>query len=374
MQRLVSTAVFLLAVASPVVQAAASYKIETVAQGLNHPWASQFLPNGDVLITEKLGGLRIVRAGKLEAAPIPGLPKVYQETDCGLLDIALDPDFAANSRIFIALSEGDAAANHMAIFRARFDGKALTGGRIIFRTKPKKAKGSHCGARIAFLADKTFLVTIGDGYDYRDQAQSLGSDLGKTLRLNRDGQVPASNPFVGRSAARSEIYTYGHRNAQGLLRDPRNGDVWLHEHGPKGGDEINLLKRGANYGWPKTTHGIDYSGAVISELKEAPGIVSPVVVWAPSIAPSGFALYLGDKFPAWHGDFFVGALAEKSVRRVRISNGKPVTQEVLLRELDARIRDVREGPDGYLYVLTDEENGRLLRLTPTACVSMCERK
>jgi len=374
LHRLIFSAALLTAVATPAVQAAASYKIETVATGLNHPWASQFLPNGDILITEKLGGLRIVRSGKLDAAPIAGLPKVFQQGDCGLLDIALDPNFVANGRVFIVFSEGDAAANHMAIFRARFDGRSLVGGRVIFRTKPNKAKGSHCGARIAFLADKTFLVTIGDGYDYRDQAQNLASDLGKTLRLNRDGFVPASNPFVGRAAARSEIYTLGHRNAQGLLRDPRNGDVWLHEHGPKGGDEINLLKRGANYGWPKATHGIDYSGAVISEMKEAPGIEAPVVVWVPSIAPSGFALYLGDKFPAWHGDFFVGALAEKSLRRVRISNGRPVAQEVLLRELDARIRDVREGPDGYLYVLTDEEKGRLLRLTPTACVSTCERK
>lgn len=374
MHRLIRLALLLLCCVGASVEAAPIYKIETVAQGLNHPWAVQFLPNGDMLITEKLGGLRIVRAGKLDPQPIAGVPKAYQETDCGILDLALDPDFATNGRIFIAFSQGDVKANHMAMFRARFDGKALRQGRIIFRSARNKAKGSHCGSRIVFLADKTFVMTIGDGYDYRDEAQNLDSDLGKTVRLNRDGKVPSSNPFVRRANARSEIYTYGHRNPQGLLRDPRNGQLWLHEHGPKGGDEINLLKPGANYGWPKTTYGVDYSGAIISNLKEAPGIVAPNVVWVPSIAPSGFALYLGDKFPAWQGDFFVGALAEKSLRRVRISNGKPVTQEVLLRELDARIRDVREGPDGYLYVLTDEENGRLLRLTPAACAATCERK
>lgn len=374
MHRLVCLAVWLGFAVSPVLAAEPIYKLETVAAGLNHPWASQFLPNGDILITEKLGGLRIVRAGKLDPAPIKGLPTAYQESDCGVLDLALDPDFATNKRVFIALSMGDTGANHMAVFRARFDGKALTHGRVIFRSAPNKTKGNHCGARIVFLADKTFVMTIGDGLERSADAQNLRSDLGKTVRLTRDGLVPSSNPFVRRTNARSEIYSYGHRNAQGIVRDPRNGQIWLHEHGPRGGDEINLLKAGANYGWPDATSDAVESGAAAPKAKGVAAFEQPAVVWAPSIAPSGFALYLGDKFPAWQGDFFVGALAEKSLRRVRISNGKATTQEVLLRELDARIRDVREGPDGFLYVLTDEENGRLLRLTPAACAVTCERR
>lgn len=342
------------------------YRVETVAEGLAFPWALEFLPGGDMLVTEKRGGLRMVRGGALDPSPIAGLPVFYEKADCGLLDVALDPDFVSNRRIYLALSEGSEEANHMVVFRATFDGKALKEGKTIFRSAPDKAGGAHCGGRMAFLPDKTLLLTIGDGYDYRDKAQDLSSDLGKVVRITRDGAVPADNPFLKRVGARPEIFTYGHRNAQGLLVDPRDGTIWLHEHGPKGGDEINRLKVGANYGWPKTTHGIDYDGTVISSLKTAPGVEPPTVIWVPSIAPSGFALYLGDRFPQWRGDFFVGALAEKSVRRVRLRPGQDVQQQVLLREVDARIRDVRAGPDGFIYVLTDEKNGRLLRLAPDA--------
>lgn len=340
------------------------YRVETVASGLAFPWSLAFLPDGDILVTEKRGGLRIVRAGALDPDPVGGVPASFQAGDCGLLDVVLDPDFARTRRVFLAFAEGNEAANHVTIFRAVFDGKVLVQGARIFRSAPDKKAGSHCGGRLAFLPDKTLLLTLGDGYDYRDAAQDLASDLGKVVRVTRDGAVPADNPFAKRAGARRQIFTSGHRNAQGLIVDPRDGAVWLHEHGPKGGDEINRLKAGANYGWPKTTHGIDYDDTVISPLKEAPGIEPPVVVWVPSIAPSGFALYLGDKFPAWGGDFFVGALAEKSLRRVRLRDGRAVEQEVLLREVDARIRDVRAGPDGFIYVLTDEKNGRLLRLVP----------
>lgn len=345
--------------------AAAPYRVETVADGLLFPWSMQVLPGGDMLVTEKRGGLRLIAKGKLAAAPVPGLPSFFADSDCGLLDVVLDPDFARTRHVFLAFSEGTVEANHMVVHRAVFDGARLREGRTIFRSAPEKRGGSHCGGRLAFLGDKTLLLTIGDGYDYRDKAQDLGSDLGKVVRMTREGAAPADNPFRGRAGARVEIYTYGHRNAQGLIVDPRDGSIWLHEHGPKGGDEINRLKPGANFGWPKTTHGIDYDDTIISNLKVAPGIEPPVVVWVPSIAPSGFALYLGDRFPQWRGDFFVGALAEKSLRRVRLRAGQEAEQEILLKELGARIRDVRVGPDGFIYVLTDDKNGKLLRLVPS---------
>jgi glucose/arabinose dehydrogenase len=345
--------------------AAAPYRVETVAEGLLFPWSMAFLADGDMLVTEKRGGLRLIRGGKLAAAPVPGLPAFFFDSDCGLLDVALDPEYARTKRVFLAFSEGTAEANQMAVYRAVFDGVRLRDGRAIFRSALAKRGGSHCGGRLAFLPDKTLLLTIGDGYDYRDKAQDLTSDLGKVVRMTRDGAVPADNPFAGKAGARAEIFTYGHRNAQGLIVDPRDGSIWLHEHGPKGGDEINRLLPGANYGWPKTTHGIDYDDTIISDLKVAPGIEPPIVVWVPSIAPSGFALYLGDRFPQWQGDFFVGALAEKSLRRVRLRPDQEPEQEVLLKELGARIRDVRVGPDGLIYVLTDDKNGKLLRLVPS---------
>lgn len=342
-----------------------SYRVETVASGLNNPWSLAFLPDGDMLVTEKYGDLRILRHGVLDPAPITGLPpNILKQGDCGLLDIALDPDFASNRRVFIAFNEGTAEANHLALFRATFDGHALSDGMIVFRSAPDKKEPRHSGGRILFLSDKTLLLTVSDGFLYRDEAQNLGSDLGKLVRIDRDGQPPADNPFIGKPGVRPEIYTWGHRNALGLLCDPRNGDIWLHENGPKGGDEVNLIKPGLNYGWPKTTYGIDYSGDQITKFTELPDVEPPIVVWVPSIAPSGFALYLGDKFPQWKGDFFVGALAEQSVRRLRIRDHMWTEQEILLRELHSRIRDVRAGPDGYIYLLTDADNGQLLRLVP----------
>jgi len=341
------------------------YRVEVVATGLKFPWSLAFLPNGDALVTEKFGELRILRKGVLDPAPVTGGPQnVLKEGDSGLLDVVLDPAFETNLTVFIAFNEGTKEQNHLAVFRAKFDGASLSGGKVIFRSSPEKAGPQHSGGRMVFLPDGTFLVTVSDGFTYRDAAQDLDSDLGKVLRLDRDGHVPRDNPFVGKEGARPEIFTYGHRNALGILVDPRNGDIWLHENGPKGGDEINLLKPGLNYGWPKTTFGVDYSGELVSKLQKAPGITDPVVVWTPSIAPSGFTLYLGEKFPQWTGDFFVGALAEKSIRRVKIRNGNWTEQQILLRELDTRIRDVRTGPDGNIYALTDKDKGQVLRLSP----------
>jgi glucose/arabinose dehydrogenase len=341
--------------------------VEVLARGLNYPWSLAHLPGGVMLITEKRGGVRIFRNGALAAEPLQGAPQnILNDGDSGLLDIVLDPDFARTRTLFISFTEGTLEANRMALYRARFDGRALLDGRIIYRIPNDKRGSGHSGGRIAFLPDGTLLVTTGEGYDYRDQAQALASRLGKVLRLDREGRPPRDNPFVGRAGVAPEIYTLGHRNPLGLLRDPRDGAVWLHGMGPRGGDEINLLRAGANYGWPRTTYGTDYDGTVISPLLEAPGVTNPALVWNPSISPSGFALYLGDAFPQWRGDFFVGALSGQHLRRVRIRNGVAVLEEMLLHERRQRIRDVRAGPDGFLYLLTDEEDGNLLRIRPAA--------
>ncbi|OFX04967.1 MAG: hypothetical protein A3E78_15895 [Alphaproteobacteria bacterium RIFCSPHIGHO2_12_FULL_63_12] len=345
--------------------AAPSAKVETLATGLNFPWSMAFTPDGGILIIEKPGGLRIFRNGALLPGAVPGLPDdVMINADSGYHDIALDPDFATTRRVFIAYAQGDDDANRLAIWRARLANDRLVGGEVIFRASPDKKGPSHPGGRIAFLADKTFLVSVGDGYDYRSEAQNLGSDLGKILRLDRNGNPPANNPFIGRDNARAEIYTYGHRNPQGLAVDPETGTVWESEHGPRGGDELNRLTAGANYGWPLTTNGIDYDGTLVSERAHMAGVASPLLVWAPSIAPSGLAIYRGQEFADWNGQFLVGGLASKSLVRAQADNdGRSIREtERLLADLGGRIRDVRTGPDGLVYILTDEAEGRLLRL------------
>lgn len=353
--------------AAPPAAAAAAYATETLASGLNFPWSMAFAPDGDILIVEKAGGLRLFRDGALRPEPLAGLPAdVMANADSGLHDIALDPDFASNRQVFIAYAGGDDAANRLSIWRARLVDDRLIDGEVIFRATPDKAGPSHPGGRILFLPDKTFLTSVGDGYDYRAAAQDLGSDLGKIIRLDRDGNPPADNPFVGRAGARPEIWTYGHRNPQGLALDAETGTVFEHEHGPRGGDEVNRLAAGAGYGWPATTNGIDYDGTLVSERAHAPGVVSPLIVWAPSIAPSGLAVYRGAAFPDWSGQLLVGGLASRSLIRASLDNeGRTIReQERLLADFGARIRDVRVGPDGHVYILTDDADGRLLRLKP----------
>ncbi len=340
------------------------FSVDTVATGLKNPWSLAFLPDGGMIVTEKYGGIRHYPKGSPEYRELEGVPRSLQLADGGLLDIALDPRFSENRLVYLAFTEGDSAANHTALFRARLDGDRLADGHVIFRASPDKVGTGHPGGRIVFLPDETLLLTVGDGYDFRDQAQNLNSPLGKIMRLDREGRPPENNPFASRPEAIPAIFSYGHRNPQGLLVDPRDGTAWEHEHGPKGGDEINRLQPGLNYGWPRTSFGVDYSGELISKEQTAKDIEPPVLVWVPSIAPSGFALYLGDAFPEWKGDFFVGGLAEKSLRRVRMRGGEVVLQEILLRELKARVRDVRNGPDGFLYLVTDAPEGSVLRLRP----------
>jgi aldose sugar dehydrogenase len=344
-----------------------SADLERLASGLRFPWSLAFTPDGDILITEKYAGVRVMRDGRLLPEVLAGgPPNVLAKADSGILDIALDPDFADNRLVYLSFAEGDDSANRTAVWVARYDGKRLTDGRVIFRVKPDKAKPGHPGGRMLFLPDKTFLLTVGDGFDYKAAAQDLGSHLGKTLRLTRDGAAPADNPFTGRAGALPEIWSYGHRNAQGLTRDAETGDVWEHEHGPRGGDEVNRLRAGANYGWPLVTHGIDYDVTLISERAFAPGVERSLFYWAPSIAPSGLAIYRGAAFPDWRGKLLVGGLVSRSVVRLRPGKqpGFLVEEERMFTPMQKRIRDVRVGPDGLVYVLTDEEDGGLYRMRP----------
>ena len=341
------------------------YKVVEIARGLDHPWSMAFLPDNSLLVTERVGRLRLIKGGVLQPEPIAGVPPVHTGSQAGLFDIVLHPHFAQNQMVYLTYAAGTKAANGTQVARARFDGRSLRDLQVIFKAMPLKDTDNHYGGRLAFLPDGTFVLTIGEGFEYREKAQDLSSDLGKIVRLNDDGSVPQDNPFVGQTSVRPEIYTWGHRNEQGLIFDAQSGRLYETEHGPRGGDELNIIVAGRNYGWPVITYGMDYSGAYVSPYTQRPGLEQPVIYWTPSIAPSGLALYRGDKFPAWQGDLFVGALAFKHLRRVHLDErGNVVDQEQLLNDLHWRIRDVRAAPDGYLYVCTDETDGRVLRLEP----------
>ena len=345
----------------------AGYKVTEIAKGLDHPWSMAFLPDGSMLVTERVGRLRLIKDGSLRPEPIGGVPAVHTGSQAGLFDVVLHPKFEQNSVVYLTYAAGTKAANGTRVARARFDGSTLQDLHVIFEALPLKDTDNHYGGRMAFLPDGSFALTIGEGFEYREKAQDLTSDLGKIVRLNEDGSVPKDNPFVGQASVRPEIYTWGHRNEQGLIFDAQSGRLYETEHGPRGGDELNIIVASRNYGWPVITYGMDYSGAYVSPYTQRPGLEQPVIYWTPSIAPSGLAIYRGDKFPAWRGDLFVGALAFKHLRRVHLDeSGNVVDQEQLLNDLNWRIRDVRAPPDGYLYVCTDETDGRVLRLEPAS--------
>ncbi len=343
---------------------AQDYTIETVAEGLAFPWSLAFLPDGDILVTERDGRLRVIRNGELLPDPVAGVPETFVRGQGGLMDIRLHPDFASNQLIYLSYSHGTRDANQLRVARAKYAGDSLTDLEVIFGAEPLKDTPIHYGARLAFLPDGTLLITSGDGFTYREQAQVLDNHWGKTVRINDDGSIPSDNPFVNTDGARPEIWTYGHRNQQGLVVDGETGRVYLHEHGPMGGDELNILQPGANYGWPAATYGLDYSGARISPFRELAGTELPLEYWVPSIAPGGMTLYSGEAFPEWQGDLFVAALANMSVRRLVMEDGVIAGQDTLFTDLEERFREVRAGPDGYLYLLTDSADGRILRVRP----------
>lgn len=342
------------------------YRIETLTEGLEHPWSLAFLPDGRMLVTERVGRLRLIEAdGRLVEEPIAGLPPAFIAAQAGLMEVALDPDYPDNRWLYLSYAHGDVEANNTRLIRARLVGDELRDVEVLFTAQPLKAGAAHYGGRIAFLADKTLVLTLGDGFDWREQAQNPGNHLGKIVRLNRDGSVPPDNPLLGQAGAAAEIYSLGHRNVQGIFFDAETDRLYSHEHGPRGGDELNLIQAGQNYGWPLATFGVDYTGARVSPYTELPGLVAPLLHWTPSVAPSSLTLYRGSLFPDWQGDLFAATLAERSVRRIRVRDGMLAGEEVLFEELGERIRDVRSGPDGALYLLTDNAEGRLLRVVPS---------
>ena len=347
---------------------AAGYRVETVASGLEHPWSLAFLPGGRLLVTERPGRLRVIEPGpdgrlQLRPEPVAGVPAVLARGQAGLFDVVVDPAFAVNGRVLLSFAHGQTEANHLRVVRARFDGRQLLDVQPIFTSQPAKTETQHFGGRMAWLADGSLLLGMGDGNLDRTDAQRLHTHLGKLLRIQPDGSVPGDNPFLQRPNARPEIYSIGHRNPQGMV--VVDGVPYAHEHGARGGDELNRIEPGANYGWPVTTGGIDYTYARITPYRSLPGIQPALLEWTPSIAPAGLAWYDGPLFPAWRGSLFVAALKERSVRRIPLPGGVPGPQEILFQELGERIRDVRAGPDGAIYLLTDSVNGRVLRVVPT---------
>ncbi|MEB3321925.1 MAG: PQQ-dependent sugar dehydrogenase, partial [Synechococcaceae cyanobacterium] len=355
---------------------------ETVVEGLEHPWGMAWLPGGDLLITERPGRLRIVRGGRLDPTPIPGVAEVsgvtadqiFASRQGGLLDVALHPRFAETGWVYLTYAHGTAEANGTRVARARFEGAALRDWQVIFTARPAKPGGQHFGSRLLWLPDGTLLVSIGDGGNpplrldgdlIRRQAQNPASHLGKVIRLRDDGRPPDDNPLLGVAGADPAVWTLGHRNIQGLAHDPVHGRVWASEHGSRGGDELNLLRPGANHGWPRVSHSAEYAtGRPVAPRTSAPGFTDPRRVWMNTIAPSGLAVYTAGRFPAWRGDLFAGGLVAREVRRLQLDGqGRVIGESVI--PIGARVRDVRQGPDGHLYVLTDEPDGRLLRLVPT---------
>lgn len=344
--------------------ARAEYRVETIAEGLEHPWSLAFLPDGRMLVTERPGRLRVIENGALRAEPVAGVPPVLASGQSGLLEVVPARDFADSGVLFLSFVHGDKKANHTRIVRARFDGRQLRDVQPIFTSQPAKSGDVHAGGRMLWLPDGTLVSSVGDGFFFREEAQKLDSHMGTVIRINADGSVPRDNPFVGRAGALPEIYSYGHRHIQGMVYDAERSRLYAHEHGPRGGDELNVIVAGRNYGWPLISYGRDYGRSLITPFTRMTGMEQPLLQWTPSIAPSGMTLYDGDLFPAWRGHLFVSALAEESLRRVALAEGEPGQQQILLSDRGERMRDVRTGPDGALYALTDEEQGRLLRIVP----------
>jgi glucose/arabinose dehydrogenase len=342
-----------------------AYQTRVVAGGLDHPWAIAFLPGGDLLVTERVGRLRrIARDGTMSPA-LTGLPPVAANGQGGLFDLALDPHFATNHLVYFSYFEPRGADAGLSVARGVLDRRGLTGAKVLFRALPADPDDKNIGGRLAFLRDGTLMVTVGDRFHLKDDAQTLDNDLGKLVRINADGTIPKDNPFLGKPGARPEIYSYGQRNPEGLAVDPRTGDLWEVEHGAKGGDEINRPQPGKNYGWPVIAYGIDYSGEKIGAgITQKAGMEQPLYYWDPVIAPSGLSFYDGALFPRWKGSLFVGSLKEKHVARLDLKGDRVVGEERLLTEIGKRIRDVRPGPDGALYILTDDTDGQVIRVTP----------
>jgi glucose/arabinose dehydrogenase len=353
---------------------AGNLTVETVAGGLVHPWSLAFLSDGRMLVTERPGRMRLVSRGGKLSQPIGGVPKAFVSNQAGLMDVVLDHDYATSNRIYFCYAEPTAGGAHIAVAQARLvEGRRLVdrteprlvGVTVIFRQEGPASHGLNIGCRIVQAPDGNLLITLGDHFGPMDMAQSLDNHIGKIVRITPDGTVPSDNPFIGKAGARPEIWAYGLRNPQGLAYNPADGSLWEQEHGPRGGDEINIIEKGRNYGWPRVSYGVHYDGTPVGNgSPKAPGITDPVWHWTPSIAPAGMTFYTGDLFPGWKGSIINGALKFQLVSRLVLEGGKVVREERILQGLNERIRDVRQGPDGALYLLTDNSEGRILRVVP----------
>ena len=342
-------------------------RVQTIARGLERPWALAFLPDGRMLVTERPGRLRSVDQDGRVSEPFAGVPRVLARGQGGLLDVTLDPRFDDNRLVYLSYAEpGAGSTAGTAVARGRLGDGRLEDVRVIYQQQPKVEGSNHFGSRLVFARDGTLFVTQGDRFAYRDRAQDLSVGLGKIVRITSDGSVPRDNPFVDRAGARPEIWSYGHRNIQSAALHPQTGQLWTVEHGARGGDELNQPEAGKNYGWPVITYGVDYSGAKIGAGTAKPGMEQPVYYWDPVIAPSGMAFYTGDAFPDWQGSLFIGSLRPGLLVRLTLADGRVTREERYLDDLGERIRDVRQGPDGLLYLLTDSSDGRILRVLPAA--------
>ncbi len=336
-------------------------RVEVVADGLVHPWGLTFLPDGRMLVTERPGRLRIVSNEGRISEPLAGVPRVFAQGQGGLLDVALNPDFASNRLVYLSYAEPGQGGASTAVARGRLAATALEDVEVIFRQQPRYGGSNHFGSRLVFSRDGRLFVGLGERFEF-DPAQDLSDHLGTVVRINPDGSVPPDNPFVGRADAEPEIWSYGHRNIQGATLHPQTGALWIHEHGPRGGDEINLPEPGRNYGWPLVSWGRHYSGEPIPDPPTRPDLAQSIFHWTPSIAPSGMAFYTGNLFPSWRGNLLVGGLVPEELVRLTL-DGQRVTGEERI-PIGARVRDVRQGPDGAVHILTDHRNGGILRLVP----------
>ncbi|MDP6567473.1 MAG: PQQ-dependent sugar dehydrogenase [Alphaproteobacteria bacterium] len=367
--RAIASVVWLLAAGSALAETYPSehyeLRVVTVARGLEYPWGLAFLPDGSMLVTERPGRLRLVGADGELSPPLAGVPTVRASGQGGLLDVALDPDFGTNETIYLSYAEPGNGGAGTAVARARLDGAGnrLTGLRVIFRQVPKTGGGRHFGSRLVFARDGRLFITVGERGE-RERAQDFTINRGQVIRIDRDGAIPTDNPFVGKKGYRPEVWSHGHRNPQGAALHPESGKLWVQEHGARGGDEVNIPLPGRNYGWPVIAYGRHYSGRRIGVGTRRRGLEQPVYYWDPSIAPSGMAFYTGEKFPKWRGSLFVGALKFRLVARLILRGEKVVGEERILQGLGERIRDVRQGPDGFIYLLTDAGDGRILRVEP----------
>jgi glucose/arabinose dehydrogenase len=344
----------------------ARLQISTVVQGLEHPWGLAFLPDGRMLVTERPGRLRIVSANGELSAPLAGVPAVHAVGQGGLLDVALDPRFGENSLVYLSFSEPGAGTAGTAVARGRLLQGRLEDVEVIFRQQPKIDSKQHYGSRLVFDRAGRLFITLGDRGSQRDSAQDPATHVGKILRIERDGSVPADNPFVDRVGARPELFSLGHRNVQGAALNPQTGELWTHEHGPRGGDEVNVVRAGRNYGWPVITYGREYHGPSIGEGTARAGMEQPLHYWVPAVAPSGMAFYTGDLVPGWQGNVLVGGLVAQQLVRLEFDSADRVVHEERI-DIGERVRDVRQGPDGAVYLLTDTgSRSRILRLSPAA--------